>query len=152
MNDEIRSWLLDPITDGGSDDLADSVRVALGSDRRALPDDVLPDPSESDRRGFWGDTDARQIWGGWPVGSRLWLLRRAKITGATAREGATIARINEYVREAIDPFRAAGICSRFSVSSERTRLGQIETSVTLYRGPRDEVSLAYQYLWNEVRA
>lgn len=153
MTDVPLSWLFDPIDDdGGSDDLAESVVVALGTDRRALADDVLPDPRDDDRRGFWGDTDAERVWNGWPVGSRFWLLRRAKITDAGAREGATIARVNEYAAEAIRPFQDLKICSRFSISSERVGLGRINTSITLYRGPNAEVALAYQYLWNEVRS
>lgn len=153
MSEALRSWLLDPIdADGGSDDLADSVRVALGSDRRALADDELPDPTDSDRRGFWGDTDAKQVWGGWPVGSRFWLLSRAKITGASARQGATIARVNEYAREALEPFRLAGICSRYTIETTRVGLGRIDCEIMMYRGPRDEIALSYQYLWNGVRA
>ena len=57
-------------------------------------DDVLPQLTapgdEPDLRGWWGDTDAGTIWGGWPIGTRLWLLSRAKITDSAARQGATI--------------------------------------------------------------
>lgn len=152
MSDISRAWLLDPIpADGGSDDLAESVVVALGTDRRALPDDVLPDPRDDDRRGWWGDTDAARIWGGWPVGARFWLLRRASITGPAAKGGSTLARVNEYANEALRPFKDAGVCSRISVASERVGLGQIRVNIVLYRGPNSEVALSYQYLWNEVR-
>src|SRR5262245_56514416 len=66
-------------------ELATLVMVALGTDALAGADDALPGLDETDRRGWWGDTDAEEIWDGWPVGSKLWLLQRAKITGVGAR-------------------------------------------------------------------
>src|SRR5262245_13278563 len=98
-------WQL--LSDGTLDstqDLCTAVIVALGTDRLALADDILPDPDSTDRHGWWGDLDAELIWGGWPIGTRLWLLRRAKITGPGYRQGATVARVEQYIREAIQPF------------------------------------------------
>ena len=69
-------WSL--LADGTLDDdnaLATAVIVALGTDRLADPDDILPDPDSTDRAGWWGDLDAEEIWDGWPIGSRLWLLK-----------------------------------------------------------------------------
>src|SRR3954463_3803729 len=73
-------------------DLQSAVIVALGTDALAPPDEELPDPDATDRRGWWGDLDADELWGGWPVGCLLWLLSRAKITGPLARQGSTLAR------------------------------------------------------------
>ena len=74
-------WLLNDF--GALDEtdvLANVVKVALMTDRRADIREILPDPDSSDRRGWWGDMDAEKIWDGWPIGCRNWLLTRAKIT------------------------------------------------------------------------
>src|SRR5215472_15553230 len=84
-------WLLR--ADGTLDDsqaLATAVIVALGTDRLADVTDVLPDPDSTDRRGWWGDLDAQEVWDGWPIGSRLWLLKRDKITDAGAARGSEL--------------------------------------------------------------
>ena len=93
--------------DGTLDDtqaLATAVIVALGTDRLAAPDDILPDPDCTDRAGWWGDMDAEELFNGWPIGTRLWLLKRAKIVGPEDPEGATVARVEQYISEAIQPF------------------------------------------------
>src|SRR3981189_16483 len=87
-------WLL--LNDGTLDatqELATAVIVALGTDRLAEIGDILPDPDATDRRGWWGDYQAQEIWDGWPVGTRLWLLHRAKIEGPGSRRGATTVRV-----------------------------------------------------------
>lgn len=151
IGDLSERWLLGEIdAAGGADDLAETVVVALGSDRRALPDDVLPDVSSSDRKGVWADTDAEKIWNGWPVGIRLWLLRRAKIVGQRAKGGATIGRIDEYLSEGLQPLVDIGVASRFAIKTARKGLHAITSDVTIFRGPNDEVVLKYQYLWEGI--
>lgn len=130
--------------------LATAVIVALGTDRRANDDDQLPDPESDDRRGWWGDLDAARIWGGWPIGSRLWLLDRAKITDEKARGGSTLARAENYVREALRPFIANKIASRVDVSATRTDTNAIGIAVTIYRGPKPAIRLEYQSLWDGI--
>src|SRR4249919_3316624 len=56
--------------------LATAMCVALGTNALADPDDILPDPDSTDRQGWWGDMDAETIWNGWPIGCKIWLLRR----------------------------------------------------------------------------
>ena len=75
-------WLL--LSDGTLDDtqaLCTAVVVALGTDALAGPEDILPNPDSNDRAGWWGDMDAAELFNGWPIGTKLWLLRRAKIVG-----------------------------------------------------------------------
>src|SRR5690348_14195949 len=81
--------------------LATAVRVALGTDALAGPNDVLPDPDSTDRRGWWGDMDAEKIWGGWPIGCKNWLLTRAKISDEFSVEGSTVARAQAYTEDAL---------------------------------------------------
>ena len=115
-------WSL--LSDGTLDDsqaLASAVIVALGTDRLANPDDILPDPDSTDRAGWWGDLDAAELFDGWPIGARLWLLKRSKIVGPEDPEGATVARVEEYIREAIQPFVDLRIVSAFDVRGKPRR-------------------------------
>ncbi|MCK5605858.1 phage GP46 family protein [Candidatus Pacearchaeota archaeon] len=66
------------------DGLSSAVLDSLLTDRRAEDDDILPDPSDPNKRGFWYDTvaiepDDRQ-------GSRRWLLDRSKQTDPVLRD------------------------------------------------------------------
>jgi len=131
------------------DELATAVRVALGSDAMASVDDVLPDPDSTDRRGWWGDMDANEIWNGWEVGCKNWLLTRAKITDQNSFEGSTTERARQYTLAALQPFIDQRIASRIDVSAERTETQRIVVSVTIYRGPESEIDLRYQLAWQE---
>ena len=144
-------WSL--LGDGTLDDtesLATAVIVALGTDRLATRTDILPDPDSNDRRGWWGDYEAEQIWNGWPIGTRLWLVSREKITGASARTGALITRIDRYIREALQPFIDRRIASRMDVQIERVGRERIQALIRLYRGPQIAVELRYQILWADI--
>ena len=144
-------WLL--LDDGTLDQtqaLATAVIVALGTDSLANPDDILPDPDSTDRRGWWGDLDSEEIWDGWPIGSRLWLLQREKITGSGAAQGATVVRVENYIREAIQPFLDRRIGSRMYVEATRVDDQRIDALVKIYRGPALEIELRYQVLWSGI--
>jgi len=144
-------WLL--LGDGTLDTaeaLATAVIVALGTDRLAAVSDDLPDPDSIDRRGWWGDLDADDIWNGWPIGSRLWLLRRSKITGAGAAQGAMLVRIDQYIREAIQPFVILKIASGYDVTVVRIDKQRIDALIRIYRGPELAIDLRYQVLWDDI--
>ena len=129
------------------EELATAARVALGTDRMADNNEVLPDPDSTDRRGWWGDLDAEEIWGGWPIGCKNWLLTRAKITGEESMEGSTLDRAQRYTQEALRPFIEKRIATQMSVVANRTELQRIEVEAKIYRGPTDEIDLRYQLLW-----
>jgi phage gp46-like protein len=115
------NWLMTDqnlIADGF--DLQSAVIIALGTDALAPPSEELPDPESTDRKGWWGDYEAEEIWGGWPVGCLLWLLRRAKITGSTAQSGSTVSRADGWTRDAMRPFIDNRIASRIDVEAQRT--------------------------------
>ena len=139
--------------DGTLDDtqaLCTAVVVALGTDRLADVEDILPDPDSTDRRGWWGDLDSEAIWDGWPIGSRLWLFQREKITGPGAHQGATVIRIEQYIREAIQPFLDRRIGSRLEVWVNRVTDQRIDALIRIYRGPALEIELRYQVLWSGI--
>jgi phage gp46-like protein len=130
---------------------ATAVMVALGTNRRANDDDILPNaPEDSDRRGWWADTNADVIWQGWPIGSRLWLLEREKITDNTASQGSTIARIDSYIREALQPFTDNRMASRIDVTVTREAIDKIVARIIIYRGPLPAIQLQFQSLWIEL--
>jgi len=131
------------------EELETAVRVALGTDGLASDDDILPDPDSTDRRGWWGDLDAEEIWGGWPIGCKNWLLLRAKIADAPSKEGATLERARRYTLDALQPFVDKQIASHVDATSNRTELQRIDVTGTIYRGPLEEINLRYQLLWQE---
>jgi len=144
-------WQL--LSDGTLDDrqaLASAVVVALGTNALAATDDVLPDPDSSDREGWWGDLDAAAIWDGWPIGSKLWLLRRSKIISSSARQASTAALVETYLRSAIQPFVNRKICTAFDVWVTRVTEQRIDALVRLFRGPQPEIELRYSILWDEM--
>lgn len=148
-----RAWLLTPVDQRDPhEDLVDCAVIALGTDRLARTDDVLPTPGDTDRRGWWGDLDAAGIRDGWPIGSRLWLLSRVTITGSEARQGSTVARAEDYTRECLQPFVQKGVASRLGVVGERVGVEGIAVNATLYRGDLPAIQLRYATLWNGVRA
>lgn len=132
-------------------DLQSAVIIALGTDALAPVSEPLPDPDATDRRGWWGDMDAAEIWGGWPVGCLLWLLARAKITGPAAQGGSTVARADGWTRDAMRPFTVNKIASRIDVAAQKTDIDRIDVGVIIYRGPDPAVELLYSELWDELR-
>jgi phage gp46-like protein len=131
-------------------DLQSAVIVALGTDALAGPSDALPDPDATDRRGWWGDMDADEIWNGWPVGCKLWLLERVSITGPAAYAGSTVARAEGYTRDAMKPFTQQLIATRIDVVTQQTDTQSIDVGVVIYRGPSPEIALRYSELWDEL--
>ena len=94
--------------------LQTAVVVSLFTDRRAEPDDAIPDGS-NDRRGWWGDTYAAIP--GDQIGSRLWLLGRAKETQDT------LNRAREYALEALQWLVDDGLVKSVDVTAEHLRRG-----------------------------
>jgi len=146
-------WLLKPpgVLDE-SEELANIVKVALLTFGLASLDDTLPDPDSSDRMGWWGDLDAESIWDGWPIGAKIWLLSRASITSAEARQGATVALAEQWTRMALQPMIEKRICTAIDVVAARTKIGEIDVTVKVYRGPELNIELRFQNLWDEIRS
>lgn len=135
---------------GGLDDsdaIGTAMVVALLTDGRADAADELPGLDDDDRRGWWGDTDAVAIHGGWPIGSRLWLLARSAIRSAGYRRGATLALVEQYAHEALYPLVEIGLGSSVTVSATRSGLNRIDLAATLYRDGRRPISLRFADLW-----
>jgi phage gp46-like protein len=141
------------VSDGVVDEtqaLATAIMVALGSDRLADVRDELPDNLDNDRRGWWGDMDAEEVWNGWPLGTRLWEMRRDAVRGEGYRFGATTVKADNFVRECMRPFVETGIVSKFDVTVEQVTDERIDVLIVIYRNLAPAVSLRFAYLWDSI--
>lgn len=143
------------LPDGMLDDtheLETAVLVAIGSDALAHASDELPNPHSSDRRGWWGDLDAEEIWGAWPIGWRGWTLARTKITPSQYRLGSTVVKIQDFLHEALTPFVTHRIISSFDLVVQRSTQNRqrIDAQITLFRSASPPVSMQFQILWTEL--
>ena len=109
------------------------VHTLLFTDRRAEPGDALPD---EDRGGWWADT-----FGDRPLGSRIWLLRRASVGTET------LAAAKTWAEEALVAMVADGLCKAVRVAVERLNRHAIGLHVTLVRGDPVADGLRYAQLW-----
>ncbi len=146
----LMDWLTSPRGLSEEEELATAVRVALGTDKLADIDEILPDIDSTDRRGWWGDLDAEEIWNGWPIGTKNWLLLRAKISDTGSVDGATVVRAEQYTLEALRPFVDRKICTSVAVHAARVGRQEIDVAVTMFRGPLRAIELRFAYLWNQV--
>lgn len=115
--------------------LTTAVYVSLFTDRKAGPDDKITDGSD-DRRGWWGDSFADR-----PIGSRLWLLQRAKRTPETLRKA------RDMIREALQWLVDDGLVARFDVTTAWATATMLSATVTLWQRDGKKVALAYQWAW-----
>jgi len=148
LRDTVADWLM--LKDGTLDQrqvLANYIKVALMTDKQSDPDEIRPDPDSDDRRGWWGDMDAAEIWRGWPIGTKNWLLERAKVADAYAWEGDTVFRAENYTREAVAPLVEMRMCSGISVQGQRVGRERIDVRVIVQRGPIVTIDLLFQDLW-----
>jgi phage gp46-like protein len=136
-------------SDGG---LASAVVVSLFSDARAQPGDRLPDEARApwdqvtppqvfaDRRGFWGDVIPPVQANGKrrSIGSRLWLLRREKLTPET------LLRAEAYAREALAWLLEDGIARRIDVSAAAERTSWLVLTIAIWRPD----GLRFEKVWN----
>src|SRR4029077_15998741 len=145
-------WLLKPnATLDETEELVNVVKVALLTFALADADDILPDPDSTDRCGWWGDLDAETIWDGGPIGAKIWLLSRSKITPAEAKQGATLSLAEQYCRVALRPLIDKRVCSHIDVMATRASIERINVLVKIYRGPLLLIELRFQNLWDGVR-
>ena len=102
--------------------LRTAVVISLGTDRLAAADDPLP-VNNGDRRGYWGDifTPGRNL------GSRLWLLARAKNTEETRQLAI------KYAQEALSWMIQDQICQQIAVTARWVRRDALALSISIAR-------------------
>lgn len=120
-------------------DLASATLISLFTDRIANPDDVIPDGTD-DPRGWWGDLGEDR-----PIGSRLWLLSRAKQTQETLNNAV------DYAREALEWFIDDGVAARIDVFAQWVRTSFLGLQVILYNQDGTTIaSLSYAWAWKQI--
>ena len=132
--------LLQDIDNDQAHPLVRAVLISLFTWRRANADDTLPDP-KGFRMGWWGDS--------YPavandrIGSRLWLLARAKLTLTT------VQRAQDYAEEALQWLIDDGVAARIAVRAERQGLSTLALQCTLFAadGTANAV-LRFDNLWS----
>lgn len=122
-------------------ELRSAVVLSLFSWRRANDDDRLPDDTAS-RMGWWGDSYTTV--NGNRLGSRLWLLRREKLTQTT------IARAVEYCREALQWLIDDKVAQAVDVIAERNGIDRLDISVTITRADGQTLNLRFANAWEAV--
>lgn len=119
-------------------DLATAILISLFTDRIAAPDDVIPDGS-GDPRGWWGDSGNTVL-----IGSRLWLLQRAKQTQET------LQRANDYIVEALQWLIDDGVVAKFDILVEWTQASELGAQVVAYKQDGSTVASAYTWAWKGI--
>ncbi|ASW00132.1 phage GP46 family protein [Paraburkholderia aromaticivorans] len=113
-------------------DLQTAIIISIFSDRMAQPGDVIPDGS-GDPRGWWADDTV-------PIGSRLWLLRRAKQTKET------LQKAYDYLAEALQWMVDDGVVGRFDISTQWVRTSVLGAQITAYK-PDGTLLTTGRYTW-----
>jgi len=133
--------------EGGSlvtdDGLRTAILISLFTDARALADDALPS-ADADPRGWWGNAYP-SIEGdrAAELGSRLWLLERAKTVANVP------VKAREYAREALQWLIDDGIAASIDVTAERQRNGGTDVLALLVvlTRPGDRAAARFEFAW-----
>lgn len=120
------------------DGLETAILISLFTDRRTDDPATVP-TGDSDLRGWWGD--AVPVVEGDLIGSRLWLLARAKQTTTTLR------RAEEYAREALDWLIQDRVAARIDVVAEWISVGAMRLTVIVHRPSGEEMEYRYNMTW-----
>lgn len=113
-----------------------SVVISLFTWRRAATDDPVDD---DERFGWWGDSypavdDDR-------IGSRLWLLRRVKLTRQTQLDAEF------YAREALQWLLDDGQVTSIEITSERADVPRLSLGVILTLSTAERLEINSNQLW-----
>ena len=118
------------------DDLRTAVLISLFTDRTAQLDDEIPDGS-ADPRGWWGDTGQAV-----PIGSRIWLLERAKQTPETLRQA------RDYAIEALQWLIDDKVVASFDINVEWTRRSVLGMRVVAHKPGGSQQTMDFSWTWN----
>lgn len=131
--DELHAdWAISPGELANGDDFQTAAIISLFTDRVARADDPYED---NDRRGWWGDsTDQNQL------GSRLWLIRREKLTRGVA------LRSEEYAREALKWLVDDGVVMSIDAVAQIVYPNRLNLFIR-YQLPQSDSWNALQFFW-----
>lgn len=117
-------------------DMHTAVLISLFTDGLARADD----PYEgTDRRGWWGDLDNEKT-----IGSRLWLLRREKLTRDVAM------RAEQYAEEALAWIKSDGIAREIQATSEIVFPNRLNLIIRYLPPDGDWQEFKFFWLWEQL--
>jgi len=128
--------------DGG---LESAVRISLFTDRKANDDDELLDPDFPDKQGWWGDLVSPEVEND-KIGSRLWLLKRAKT------DEETLTRAKEYAEESLVWMIEDNVASNIIVEAERNEHSKnawLVLKIQILKTDGEVLNLRYEVQWDE---
>lgn len=108
--------------------LKNAIMISLFSDKRAGKHELSFD--DPDTGGWWANPK---------IGSRLWLLRREKITPDL------LTKIKNYCLESLQWLPDTGACSSVSVEVRRTGTHSVEINVSIKKNHQNE---NYSFNWD----
>lgn len=117
--------------------LVRAVIISLFTWRRANPDDELP---STNKFGWWGDTYAQT--NNDRIGSRLWLLSRAKLTAET------VLKAKEYAEESLQWLIDDRAIASVQIQAERQGLERLALGIVLVRGDKASINIRFTDVWN----
>ncbi|GJG92829.1 phage GP46 family protein [Cupriavidus pauculus] len=131
-------WVLDGAALRTGSDLQTAILISVFTDRVANLDDEIPDGS-GDPRGWWGD-EGETV----PIGSRLWLLERAK------QNDDTLQRAYDYLIECLQWLIDDGVVAKFDVLVEWTRTSMLGAQIVAYRKDGTTEAVAFSWVWKGI--
>jgi phage gp46-like protein len=136
-------WRLDGVDLAAGHDLETAAVLSLFTDRLALADDLLPDPGDGDRRGWWADWNASAG----SIGSWLWLLSREKQLDEVR------LRAEDYTREALQWMLDDHVADTVAVNAQwvGTAPGRLDIAVEISRDGALLLSRAFSWAWMQGR-
>ena len=113
-------------------DLKTAILLSLFTDRLAEPSDETTD---GDRRGWWGDDPSNLM------GSRLWLLGRAK-------GPLNLAQLaQDYAAEGLQWLITDGVVAAFDITAEWAAPNQLDLTVTAKKRDGSVVAVHLPQVW-----
>ncbi|UPG89262.1 phage GP46 family protein [Luteibacter aegosomaticola] len=131
-------WVMDGPSLASGNDLTTAVLISLFTDRQAEASDTLPDAS-NDRRGWWGDLDQDV-----PIGSRLWLLDRSKLTPTVA------IRARDYAKEALSWLIDDGVAASVDITTAIVRPASLHLTASITRTDGTRQSSTFDWAWSQI--
>ncbi|CNI67468.1 GP46 family protein [Yersinia pekkanenii] len=115
------------------DDLETAILISLFTDRLARADDVI---DGDDRRGWWGDTGSE-----YAIGSRLWLLRREKLTIKVA------LKAEDYANEALAWLVDDGVVTAISTDAQIVFPNRLNLIISYQQPAKTQASVKFSWVW-----
>jgi len=115
------------------DDLETAILISLFTDRLARDDDEY---DGDDRKGWWGDIEQD-----YPIGSRLWLLRRQNLTVATANKAES------YASEALKWLIDDGVVASITPATQIVYPNRLNLIITYEKPGQSAESKRYFWVW-----